>query len=67
MIISKSDWPIFSKEGLRTYSSSIKPTLAPAIGPMNGTSAIDIAAEAANIATTSGGLSLSKDNNMQFT
>ena len=31
------------------------------------TSAIDIAAEATNMAATSGGFSLSRDNNMQLT
>ena len=45
----------------------MKPTLAPPIGPLNGTSAIDIAAEAASMATISGGFSLSSDINIQFT
>ena len=65
--ISRSDFSISANEGFKTYSSSTKPTLAAAIGPLNGTSAIDIAAEAAIRATTSGGLSLSNDRSMQFT
>ena len=45
----------------------MNPTLAAAIGPLKGTSAIDIAADAAINATTSGGFSLSSERSMQFT
>ena len=43
------------------YSPLIKPTRAPAIGPANGTPAIDIAAEAPNIAAISPSIVLSEE------
>ena len=65
--ISRSESSMSSIAGFRTYSSLINPTLAPPIGPLNGTSAIDIAAEAASIATISEGFDLSNDRSKQLT
>ena len=53
--------------GLRTYSSSMKPTRAAPIGPKNGTPLIVSAAEAATIARMSGSFSPSCASTVQMT
>ena len=49
------------------YSPLIKPTRAPAIGPRNGTPAIDIAAEVPNIAAMSASIVLSEETTVAVT
>ena len=48
--------------GLITSLPSTRPTLTPAIGPLNGTLLIDVASDDANIAVSSGELSGSTES-----
>ena len=63
----KSDTFLCSSVGLITIFPSTKPTFTAAVGPPNGISEIDNAAEAPIIAATSGELSWSTERTVQTT
>ena len=65
--ISKYESFNSSKEGFKTYSPSIKPTLAAPIGPSNGTPDIVSAADAPIMEAISGFCFLSEDITVQKT